>query len=108
MYCSWRTDPKSQCNAFQVDWSKSQNWLNHPWDIIAKALWKLQQDRATALCCLPVWRTAPWWYKLTRMMTSRPTIISGQPLYQDPNGKDMPAPRWATLFATLDGKRIPH
>ena len=62
-YCSWRTDRKSHGNAFSLKWSKQLCWLNPPWDLIPQALHKIQQDHATCLACLPIWKTAPWWMK---------------------------------------------
>ena len=77
--------------------------MNSPWDVIHRCLWKLRTDRATALVCLPEWKTAPWWHMLQRMMVGTPTVLTGQALFRDPEGRDMPAPRWPTLFAVLDG-----
>lgn len=103
-YCSWRLDLKSKGNAFQVHWGKQANWLNPPWELISTCLNKLESDGASALCCLPVWQTAPWWPQLQRLMMADPVIIKGVPIYTNPEGKNMPAPRWGTLFCTLNGK----
>jgi hypothetical protein len=77
-FCSWRVDRTSMGNAWDQNWSKTSNWLNPPWELISRALRKLRQDKATALCCLPVWKTAPWWYMLQQMMVTQPTIKGGK------------------------------
>jgi len=104
-YCSWRVDRHSKGNAWDLDWSKTKNWLNPPWNLIGKALRKLKQDKASALCCLPVWKTAPWWHMLKGLLATKPTIVGGEALYQNPQGENMPAPRWSTLFAKLDASQ---
>jgi hypothetical protein len=104
-FCSWRMDKASKGNAWDQNWAKQTNWLNPPWDMISRSLRKLQEDRASALCCLPVCKTAHWWYQLQSLMASKPTMLHHQPLYHDPQGRGMPAPRWATLFAVLDGSQ---
>ena len=104
-FCSWRVDKKSQGNAWDQNWGLSRNWLNPPWNLVGRALRKLKEDKATALCCLPVWKTAPWWYQLKGLLKDKPTMVEGTPLYQNPKREDMPAPRWATLFAVLDASQ---
>ena len=40
-------------------------------------------------------------------MVGLPTYISDRPLFRDPEGQHMPAPRWRTLFVVLDGSQAP-
>ena len=49
----------SQGNAWEQNCALSRNWLNPPWEVISRALRKLKEDKGSAICCLPVWRTAP-------------------------------------------------
>jgi hypothetical protein len=102
-YCSWRQDRNSQGNAWKLRWDKQTNWLNPPWELIPRALNKLQQDKATAMVCLPMWKSAPWYSKMVNMMQAEPHIIKDKPIYKDPEGKNMPPPRWATLITILQG-----
>ena len=102
-YCSWRTDRKSHGNAFSLNWSKQPCWLNPPWDLIPQALHKIQQDHATCLACLPIWKTAPWWRTMLGLQRGIQLEVHGQTLFQDPRGKNMPPPRWGTLFTVLQG-----
>ena len=66
-FCSWRVDPKSLGNAFAIKWTGKKCWLNPPWEMIPRCLQKLQEDNATALVCLPIWRSAPWWRTVLKM-----------------------------------------
>ena len=103
-FCSWREDPKSLGNAWELDWGRhSPVWLNPPWEMVHRALIKLKEDKGRALCCLPRWPAAPWWPLLQDMLQNKPIILKDLPLYQDPEGKNMPSPRWATLFGQLKG-----
>ena len=102
-YCSWRRDRNSQGNAWKLRWDKQTNWLNPPWELIPRALNKLQQDKATALVCLPMWKSAPWYSKMVNMMQAEPHVIKDKPIYKEPEGKDMPPQRWATLITILQG-----
>ena len=105
-FCSWRANLRSRGNAFNQDWSRTLNWLNPPWDIIHRSLWKLRSDGATALRCLPEWKTAPWWHLFREMMVGAPTVVSREALFRDPSGRVMPPPRWPTLFVVLDGNQV--
>ena len=102
-YCSWRQDRNSQGNAWKLRWDKQTNWLNPQWELIPTALNKLQQEKATAMICLPMWKSAPWYSKMVNMMQAEPHIIKDKPIYKDPEGKNMPPPRWATLITILQG-----
>ena len=132
-YCSWRADAKSVGNAWEVDWAtgvvsrappgeisrvtrsrQSQKvprprhflgtcWLNPPWELAARALTKVKQDKARALVCLPVWRAAPWWPTLQSLLQGPPLLVRGVPLYRNPEGEELPPPRWGTLFGVIQG-----
>ena len=102
-FCSWRADLLSKGNAFQISWSNYRCWLNPPWDIIPRCLQKVQEDKATALVCLPIWMSAPWWRTLLHLLKTAPLIIKHQPLYQNPEGEELPPPRWGTLFGVIQG-----
>ena len=132
-YCSWRADSKSVGNAWEVDWATGAVsraprrerlglrrtpestrarrtpkalgtcWLNPPWELAARALAKVKQDKAKALVCLPVWRTATWWPMLQSLLQGPPLLVSGKPLYRNPQGEELPPPRWGTLFGVIHG-----
>ena len=105
-YCSWREDPKSQGNAWQLDWGAwGTVWLNPPWELVGRALTKVQRDEARALFCLPVWKSAIWWPLLQQMLVGTPVTVKGRPLYRNPDGEHLGSPRWATLFGVIQGRQ---
>ena len=106
-FCSWRVDFRSEGNAFLRDWKPTANWLNPPWDLIPRCLDKLRREGATALCCLPMWRSTCWWHVIRKLAVTTPTIMQGVDLFDNPAGERMPAPHWPTLFCVLDGSRCP-
>jgi hypothetical protein len=102
-YGSWKSDHRSLGNAFGLDWSQELAWANPPWALAQRMLKKVQDDRATALVALPVWRTAPWWPLLQTLQVGTPVIIRGESLFCDPQNNPLPAPRWATIFTMVRG-----
>ena len=58
-------------DAFSVSWEGSHSWINPPWNLVGKALYKLwMEPAASATLLLPVWPTASWWALLQRLMTA--------------------------------------
>jgi hypothetical protein len=102
-YCSWRADISSQGNAFHMTWTNTKGWMNPPWDIIQQCLQKVKTDKANMLVCLPVWQSAHWWGTLQELLQQPPLVLTNKALYQDPQGTQLPAPRWATLFGVIQG-----
>ena len=102
-YCSWRVDKDSLGNAWDITWTGQLYWINPPWELISRVLTKCKEDHTRALVCLPMWEAAPWWRQLQDMMTAIPTIIDVEAIYNNPEGKKMPPPRWATIFTTIQG-----
>ena len=102
-FCSWRDDRMSEGNAWKKNWGPQLNWLNPPWEVIPRALDKIKKDKARAVCCLPLWATATWWPTLQEILVSPMLVLKGCPIYQDPEGRNLPPPRWATLFGIIQG-----
>ena len=87
-----------------MDWGQwKMVWANPPWELAGKMLNKIKEDRACALICLPVWRSAPWWRDLMELQAAPLFVCRGQSLYKDPEGNKLPSPRWATLFTVVAG-----
>ena len=42
-------------SAFEHAWGEEVLWVNPPWDMYARVVSKLQQDKAEAICLVPVW-----------------------------------------------------
>ena len=59
-FYSWRPDPLAEAmDAFTWDWSQFQVYVNPPWCLILRALFKTQREEARVLLITPVWRTQP-------------------------------------------------
>ena len=102
-FASWRTDPKSLGNAWDLDWSQWTTWINPPWEMIPRTLDKIKRDKATALLCVPVWESQPWWRTLLRMKTGPHIILQDQSLFKGPDDQLLPPPAWGTLFTMVQG-----
>lgn len=102
-FCSWRLDPESMGNAFHIFWGKHKLWINPPWELIPKVLKKIQEDKATGILVVPIWKAATWWRPLQELRTGPGITVQGQPIFQGPDGRSLPPPRWGTLFTTVQG-----
>jgi hypothetical protein len=100
-YCIWRADRKSLGDAFALDWTGRILWANPPWELITRFLQKAPREKITALVCLPVWKSAPWWGQVVSMQATRPFILRGVPIFQNPRGDALPMPRCGTMFTVL-------
>jgi hypothetical protein len=107
LYCSWHQDghPENQGNAFSKTWNQAA-WINPPWEIIPRVLKKIGRDGSTALVCLPLWRSAPWWGLLLQMQAAPLLTIKGKSLFRDPRGHRLPPPNWGTLFTVVRGSQV--
>jgi len=102
-FASWRTDPLSLGNAWDLNWGHWLAWINPPWEMIPRALEKIKRDRATALLCVPVWESQPWWRTLLKLTRGQQLRIRGRSLFKSPGDKLMPPPAWETLFTMVQG-----
>lgn len=92
-------------NAFAHPW-KGRAWLNPPWHLAHQALRKLDREQGSALTLLPYWPRAPWWPLLLEMQASTMTHLTGK-LYSDPQGKQLPPPRWRSVCLVTRGRGTP-
>ena len=102
-YASWRTDPRSLGNAWDLQWDKWTAWINPPWELIPRVLQKIKTDKARALICLPKWESQPWWRVLQPMMRGKQLLLKGRAIFQDPTGQNLPPPAWETLCTMVQG-----
>ena len=61
----------------EIEMGQANQLAEPPWKLTPRALKKLQQDKATALVCLPMWKSAPWYSKMVNMMQAEPHIVAG-------------------------------
>jgi hypothetical protein len=78
---------------------------NPPFHLVEKFLRKVISDRATILCCLPLWKTRRW-YRLLCQIPSDPWLILGEKMFRDVWGIDLPPPRWKCLVTVLRGSEM--
>ena len=102
-YATWRTDPKSMGNAWDLRWNAFTAWINPPWELIPRVLEKIKTDKARALLCVPKWESQPWWRVLQPLMRGTPHVIRRKPIFLDPEGHDLPPPAWETLCTMVQG-----
>ena len=96
-----RQEQPRQC--MEIEMGQANQLAEPPCELIPRALNKFQHDKATEMLCLPMWKSAPLYIKMVNMMQAEPHIIKEKPIYRDPEGKNMPPPRWATLITILQG-----
>lgn len=64
-YCSARPDPGClQRDAFTMSWTHEHVWLNPPWELLQKVIYKLRADRACGILIVPAWPAQQWWPSL--------------------------------------------
>ena len=64
-YCSLRPDPDALArNGFSVAWADEMLWLNPPWELIPRVLYKLRCEKAVGILIAPIWTSQTWWPSL--------------------------------------------
>jgi hypothetical protein len=67
-YCSSLPDPLAMArDAFSMDWHDEHLWLNPPWELIPRVLFKLRMDRARGVLIAPAWPSQVWWPALQQV-----------------------------------------
>lgn len=110
-YCSAGPDPGCfQRDAFTMSWTDEQVWLNPPWELLQKVIYKVRTDNARGILIVPFWPAQPWWPSLLELADvfvplPRPSFCV-RPAH---NGVVEPLLHSSLrLFAVLvDGRRVP-
>jgi hypothetical protein len=67
-YCSAGPDPGClQRDAFTMSWTHEHVWLNPPWELLQKVIYKLRTDKARGILIVPFWPAQPWWPSLLQI-----------------------------------------
>jgi hypothetical protein len=67
-YCSAGPDPGClQRDAFTMLWTHEHVWLNPPWELLQKVIYKLRTDKARGILIVPFWPAQPWWPSLLQI-----------------------------------------
>lgn len=64
-YCSAGPDPGClQRDAFTMSWAREHVWLNPPWELLQRVIYKLRADKARGILIVPAWPAQQWWPSL--------------------------------------------
>lgn len=64
-YCSAGPDPGClQRDAFTMSWTNEHVWLNPPWELLQRVIYKLRADKARGILIVPAWPAQSWWPSL--------------------------------------------
>ena len=59
-YCSWKLEPGSTyVDAFSIDWRNYTFYAFPPFNLIARCVQKITQDKAKGILIVPLWQTPP-------------------------------------------------
>jgi len=75
-YCSAGPDPGAwRYDAFTVPWQEELLWINPPWELLPRVLFKLRSERARAIIIVPRWPSQSWWPTLLTMMVDEVELL---------------------------------
>ena len=76
-YFSWRPDPSALAtDALLQDWEGLRAYANPPWNLLGRALAKVQREQVeVVLMIAPVWPTQPWYPSLLGLLIDYPRLI---------------------------------
>jgi hypothetical protein len=94
-FFSWHPEPGALAvNAFHQSWTNIKGWANPPFNLIAKVLNKIIQDKATVIVIAPIWPTQPWFPVILQLLSDWPILL--------PNQKDLFLPGFLGNDTPLD------
>ncbi|XP_076035569.1 uncharacterized protein LOC143021750 [Oratosquilla oratoria] len=74
--CSWRPDPESNCDEFNLNWATlGLIYIFPTFSLIARCLQKLRAEGARGWMIVPFWTSQPWMGALLRLLVEDPRII---------------------------------
>ena len=78
LYCSWEPDPLAyKVDAFSLDWSKfGLCYAFPPFNLIAKVIKKMTEDKAELLLIAPAWNTQIWYPLIESYLLEENSMIS--------------------------------
>lgn len=75
-YVSWYPDPNSiSTDAFTLKWSNLTFYAFPPFQIIARVLEKVKEDKATGVIVVPHWPNQPWYPLFNELLNCTPIIF---------------------------------
>lgn len=78
-FFSWRPEPLAEAtDAFLQDWSLVKGYANPPWNLIGRALAKVESQGADLILIAPIWLSQPWYPRLLSLLVAKPLKIDPQ------------------------------
>lgn len=75
-FYSLRPDPASAgTDAFLQPWRGERSWINPPWFLIPRILFRLREQEAEATLVAPIWPSQPWYPQLLSMLVADPVCL---------------------------------
>ena len=87
VYFSWKPDPQAKAvDVFSVPWSMKNPYLFPPFNLIGRALSKIQEEALHCACLIaPAWPAQGWYPQLLEMLVKEPILLlSEEDLLLDP------------------------
>ena len=76
-YVSWKPDPGATfINAFLMNWQHHYFYAFPPFSLISTCLQKIEQDQASGVLLVPVWKTQPWFTILLHLLIDKPRLLA--------------------------------
>ena len=74
-YVSWKPDPGATfINAFLMNWQHHYFYAFPPFSLISTCLQKIEQDQASGVLLVPVWKTQPW-FTILHLLIDKPRLL---------------------------------
>lgn len=75
-YVAWKPDPgASFINAFLMNWQQHYFYAFPPFSLISTCLQMMEQDRASGVLLVPLWKTQPWFLMLLHLFVDKPRLL---------------------------------
>jgi hypothetical protein len=75
-YVSWKPDPGAIfINAMLMNWEQQYFYAFPPFRLIASCLQKIEQEEASGVLLVPLWKTQPWFTILLHLLVDRPRLL---------------------------------
>ncbi len=110
-YYSWKPDPGAKAiDAMKEHWGGVFSYIFPPFNLIGRALKKLEEDGGKAIIIVPEWNTQTWYPKLLNMCIDPPLHIfrRGEPVVAHPHKLNSELPRTRFLAALVAARTLSH
>ena len=75
-YVSWKKDAEAwKINAFTFSWTNIFAYIFPPFNLILRILHKIEAEDVECVLIVPVWKSQPWFPKLTSLLVDVPVLL---------------------------------